>query len=104
MRYENMNPACRMMMCFGSRWALAVLLTLHECGPMRFGELRRAVAGGVSERMLAATLDELEQLNLVHRTVFAEVPPRVEYAAAPETVTLIPIIRCFREWAEEHAR
>ena len=97
-----MNPACRIMMCFGSRWALVVLLTLHERGQIRFGELRRAVHGGVSERMLAATLDELVGLGLVSRMVFAEVPPRVEYATTPKTVTLIPILYELRSWAEQN--
>ena len=96
-----MKPACRMMMCFGSRWALIVLLVLHEHGPIRFGELRRVVSGGISERMLAVTLDELEQLGLVSRTVFAEVPPRVEYTTTPKTVTLIPILYELRSWAEQ---
>ena len=102
MKYKMMNPACRMMICFGSRWALTVLLALHEHGPIRFGELRRAVSDVISERMLAATLDELVKLGLVSRTVFAEVPPRVEYATAPKTVTLIPIIYELRSWAEQN--
>lgn len=97
-------PACRLIGLVGTRWALRVLLTLDEQGRMRFGALRRAVPGGISERQLAATLDELEAAGLVARKVFAEVPPRVEYALSPERVSLIPILRELIAWAEEHTR
>ncbi len=95
------SPACRLIEQLGSRWALLVLLTLEERGTLRYNELRRAVPGGVSERMLAATLDGLEDAGLVVRTVWPEVPPRVEYRLAPRTATLLPILHQLRTWAEE---
>lgn len=64
-----------------SRWAPLVLISLRE-GTLRFSELRRRV-GGVSEKMLAQTLRTLERDGFVSRTVFPEVPPRVEYALSP---------------------
>ena len=90
------------MELFGSRWALLVLLTLEEAGTLRYSELRRRIPGPVSERMLAATLDGLERSELVVRTVWPEVPPRVEYRLAPKPATLLPILHRLRAWAEEN--
>jgi DNA-binding HxlR family transcriptional regulator len=61
-----------------SRWGVLVLVALLE-GTHRFSELRRKVAG-VSEKMLAQTLQTLEADGFVHREVFPEIPPRVEYS------------------------
>jgi len=96
-------PACRLIEQFGSRWALLVLLTLEAQGTLRYNELRRAVPGDVSERMLAKTLDGLERSGLVLRTVYPEVPPRVEYRLARKADTLLPILHRLRAWAEENA-
>lgn len=101
---EPSSAACRLMELFGSRWALQVLLTLESAGSLRYAELRRRIPGAISERMLAATLDELEQAGLVLRTVWPEVPPRVEYRLAPHTVTLLPILHELRAWAEASIR
>ena len=75
---------------FGSRWALLVLLTLEQHGTLRYSALRRNIPGGISERMLAATLDGLEQSGLVDRTVYPEVPPRVEYRLTPKPPRCCP--------------
>ena len=64
-----------------SRWAVLVLIVLSR-GTHRFSELRREVTG-VSEKMLAQTLRDLEHDGFVHREAFAEVPPRVEYCLTP---------------------
>lgn len=97
------SSACTLIERFGSRWALLTLFTLHEWGTLRFGELRRALPGGISERMLAATLDGLESAGLVDRTAYPEVPPRVEYRLDPRAEGLIPIVRQLIDWAERHA-
>lgn len=87
---------------FGSRWALLVLLTLYEQGVLRFSELRRAVPGAVSERMLAATVRDLEAAGLVARQVWPEVPPRVEYSLTPKAQSLVPLLEQLLEWAEKN--
>ena len=87
---------------FGSRWALLVLLTLHQRGVLRFSELRRAVPGAVSERMLAATVRDLEAAGLVVRQVWPEVPPRVEYSLTPKAQSLVPLLEQLLEWAEKN--
>lgn len=95
-------PACRLIEQFGSRWALLVLLTLESNGTLRFSDLRRAIPGNVSERMLASTLHELEALRLIHRTLYPEIPPRVEYRLADECRTLLPILHRLIEWSQQH--
>lgn len=99
---KNYSPACRLIENIGSRWALLALFALHEHGTLRFGELRRKM-DGVSERMLASTLDALENEGLVCRRVYAEVPPRVEYAVTARGEELLPIVRQLVEWAENTA-
>ena len=67
-----LSPACRLIGQFGNRWALVTLITLREHGTLRFRELLAAVPGGISERMLASTLQELESLGLISRTAYPE--------------------------------
>ncbi len=97
-----LSPACALFERFGSRWALLVLLTLHEHEVLRFGELTRSVPGGISERMLAATVRDLEQAGLIARKVWPEVPPRVEYRLTPKGESLVPLLRQLLEWAEKN--
>ena len=82
------------------KWSLLVIALLQE-RTMRFSELRRAV-DGVSQRMLTVTLRNLERDGLVRRTVYAEVPPRVEYRLSPLGCTLLSTIEALVHWTEEH--
>lgn len=77
------------------------ILVLIEKGINRFGEMKRALPS-ISERMLAKQLDELEADGILLRTVFAEVPPRVEYALTPYGETLFPIVKAMRRWGYIH--
>ncbi|MEU2348620.1 helix-turn-helix domain-containing protein [Modestobacter sp. NPDC049651] len=79
------------------KWAVLALAALHE-GPRRFGELRRRV-DGVSEKMLAQTLQVLERDGMVHREVRSAIPPHVEYTLtdlgaelAPQLMGLIGLV------------
>lgn len=98
-----LSPACRLVEQFGSRWALLVLFTLEAHGTLRYSALLRNITGNISERMLATTLDGLEQSGLIERNVHPEVPPRVEYRLAPKTATLLPILHELFAWARTHA-
>lgn len=100
---SSLSPACVLFERFGSRWALLVLLTLHERGVLRFGELARAIPGDISERMLAATVRDMEQAGLVARTAYPEVPPRVEYSLTPKGRSLVPLLQQLLGWAEKNA-
>jgi DNA-binding HxlR family transcriptional regulator len=81
-----------------SRWGTLVLISLKE-GTLRFGELRRRV-GGVSEKMLAQTVQLLERDGFVERAVFAEVPPRVEYSLTPMGRELAAHLAALGRWIE----
>jgi DNA-binding HxlR family transcriptional regulator len=61
----------------GDKWSLMIIGTLHQ-GPLRFSALQQAI-GGISQRMLTLNLRQLQRDGLITRTVYAEVPPRVEY-------------------------
>ena len=67
----------------------------------RFSDLRRAIPG-VSERVLARQLDDLERAGLVERTVYPEVPPRVEYCLTPFGGTLCPLLKQIWKWGVRH--
>ncbi|WP_304512057.1 winged helix-turn-helix transcriptional regulator [Demequina silvatica] len=84
----------------GDKWSLLVIATLGE-RTLRFGEVQAHVPG-ISQRMLTLTLRQLERDGLVRREVFAEVPPRVEYALTPRGATLITPASALAEWAIGH--
>ena len=86
----------------GGKWKILILWQLLR-RPCRFGELRRAIKG-VSQHMLTVHLRELEQEGILIRTVFAEVPPRVEYAVSPHGATLNGVMRALGEWGASHAK
>lgn len=82
------------------KWSLLTIVTLQE-GQLRFTELQRHIPG-ISQRMLTLTLRQLERDGLVTRTVFAEVPPRVEYRLTELGQTLIVPAQAFASWALDH--
>jgi len=86
----------------GGRWKLLILCKLED-GKLRFGELRNRI-DGITERMLTLQLRELEKEGLVKRTVYAEVPPRVEYELTSIATELIPIWRQLEEWGAKHRK
>jgi DNA-binding HxlR family transcriptional regulator len=84
----------------GDKWSVLVVLCLSE-GTLRFSALRRRVEG-VSQRMLTETLRQLERDGIVRRTVYAEVPVRVEYALTELGETLIAPLASLAAWAEQN--
>jgi DNA-binding HxlR family transcriptional regulator len=86
----------------GGKWKALILFHLRD-GVLRFGQLRRQIPG-VSERMLAQQLRELERQGVVHREVYREVPPRVEYWLTDYGKTLRPITDLMCEWGKRHQR
>ena len=78
---------------FGDKWSMLVLFLLNksDTGIMRFNEIRRFMSD-CSQKMLSQTLKNLEQSHLVHRQVYPEVPPRVEYSLTDTGKSLMPII------------
>jgi DNA-binding HxlR family transcriptional regulator len=86
----------------GGRWKGVVIFWLLS-GKHRFGELRRRVPN-CTERMLTLQLRELEEDGLVTRTVFPQVPPRVEYELTAFGRSLEPVLVGMREWGERYKR
>ncbi|MCU1470633.1 MAG: putative HTH-type transcriptional regulator YdeP [Glaciihabitans sp.] len=84
----------------GDKWSLLLIGILEE-GPRRFTELLRIVPG-ISRRMLTVTLRALERDGLVTRTIFAEVPPRVEYQVTDLGRTLSGPVMALASWAADH--
>ena len=88
---------------FGDKWSMLVLFMLHrsETGILRFNEIRRLMTD-CSQKMLSQTLKNLEQSHLVHREVYPEVPPRVEYSLTETGKSLMPAIIALIEWGQAH--
>lgn len=86
----------------GGKWKVAILWALSPSS-LRFGELKRGVPG-VTEKMLIQQLRELEHDGLITRTVFREVPPRVEYALTEWGRTLNAALAPLANWGEAYAR
>ncbi|MEI7033227.1 helix-turn-helix domain-containing protein [Streptomyces pratensis] len=84
----------------GGKWKVLILWALSE-RTCRFGELRRAVPG-VTEKVLSSHLRELEEDGIVHREVYAEVPPRVEYSLTPLGHSLNEALGPLGEWGRRH--
>ena len=85
------------------KWSLLVIYTLDKAGKeaMRFKELQREIPD-ISQKMLTVTLRTLEDDGYVTRTVYPEVPPRVEYALTSRAYTLLPHINALIGWALEN--
>ena len=92
-------PACPVettLMLIGDKWKVLILRDLLS-GTKRFGELKKSV-GNVSQKVLTAQLREMEEDGIVSRTVYAEVPPRVEYALTELGQSLKPILDSMWNW------
>lgn len=82
------------------KWVTLVLHALAD-GPLRRGELSRAVAGA-TQKMLTQTLRELERDGSLTRTIIPEVPVRVEYELTPLGSSMLGLVQTIRDWAEAH--
>jgi DNA-binding HxlR family transcriptional regulator len=93
-------PLTAALTAIGGKWSLICLYWL-DSRTRRFNELRRLMPE-VSHKVLAATLRSLEQEGLISRTVYAEVPPRVEHRLSGHGETVRPIIAAVRAWGQRH--
>lgn len=84
----------------GDKWKVLILRDLMP-GTKRFGVLKKSV-GNVSQKVLTAQLRAMEESGLVHREVYAEVPPRVEYSLTELGKSLKPILDSMWAWGEEY--
>lgn len=96
-------PACPVettLTLIGDKWKVLILRDLMP-GTKRFGELKKSI-GSVSQKVLTAQLRDMEESGLVERTVYAEVPPRVEYSLTELGRSLKPILDSLWNWGEEY--
>ena len=94
-------PACPVettLTLIGDKWKVLILRDLLP-GTKRFGELKKSI-GSVSQKVLTAQLRDMEAKGLVHRQVYAEVPPRVEYSLTDLGKSLRPILDALQAWGE----
>lgn len=98
MEHENCGVATTIKI-IGQKWTILILRDLFE-GAKRFGELEKSLKG-ISPRTLSLRLHKLEDEKLITRTVFAEVPPHVEYSLTNKGLSLNEIICKMREWGQE---
>ncbi|WP_330180844.1 helix-turn-helix transcriptional regulator [Nocardia sp. NBC_01503] len=81
----------------GGKWKSLILWELHEHGIRRFGELRKALPG-VSEKMLGQQLRELAEDGIIHRELYPEIPPRVDYSLTEEGAALNAALAPLGAW------
>ena len=96
-------PACPVettLTLIGDKWKVLILRDLMP-GTKRFGELKKSI-GNVSQKVLTAQLRAMEESGLLTRTVYAEVPPRVEYTLTELRKSLKPILDALWNWGEEY--
>lgn len=94
-------PSCPVettLMLIGDKWKVLILRDLMP-GTKRFGELKKSI-GGISQKVLTAQLRAMEENGLVIRTVYPEVPPRVEYSLTELGQSLKPVLDSMWDWGE----
>ena len=98
-------PACPVettLTLISDKWKVLILRDLMS-GARRFGELKRSL-GAVSQKVLTAQLRQMEDSGLLTRTVYPEVPPRVEYRLTDLGRSLKPVLDAMQSWGEEYQR
>lgn len=93
-------PVATTVQLIGSKWKLLILRNLMS-RPWRFNELRKDL-DGISQKVLTESLRSMESDGIIVRTVYAEVPPRVEYSLSPLGETLRPILDAMQIWGQEY--
>ena len=95
-------PAEFTLAMIGGRWKIPIIFHLLA-GRQRFSELSRALKG-VTQKMLTQQLREMERNGLVERKIYAQVPPKVEYALTELGRSLFPVVDAMCQWGERHGR
>ena len=93
-------PVETTLLLIGNKWKVLILRDLLD-GTKRFGELKRSI-GSVSQKVLTQQLRAMEEDGLVHREVYAEVPPRVEYSLTELGESLKPILDAMLNWGMDY--
>ena len=95
-------PAATTVQLIGNKWRLLIIRNLLV-RPWRFNELQKSL-DGISQKVLTDNLRSLETDGIITRTVYAEVPPRVEFALSPLGESMRPILNSMQAWGEAYKR
>ena len=95
-------PVETTLLLIGDKWKVMILRDLMT-GTKRFGALRRSIPA-ISQKMLTQQLRAMEADGLVHREVYAEVPPRVEYSLTETGASLRPVLDAMSVWGRQYQR
>jgi DNA-binding HxlR family transcriptional regulator len=93
-------PVATTVQIIGNKWKLLIIRNLMS-RPWRFNELQRSL-DGISQKVLTDNLRSMEKAGIITRTVYAEVPPRVEYALSELGESMRPILDSMRVWGENY--
>ena len=94
-------PIYKVMELFQGKWTVWILFELSRHETMRFGEIKKAIPG-ISNTMLASTLKDLEEKELVERIQYNEIPPHVEYIATNKAKDLKVVFNAMSEWGSKN--
>jgi len=94
-------PIRNVLSRISDKWSLLILCSLQAKGVMRYKDIRAAVPD-ISQKMLSSTLKQLENSNMITRTMYREIPPRVEYALTDTGKELMPAVQMMIQWAQVH--
>jgi DNA-binding HxlR family transcriptional regulator len=101
---KNKNYTCSFEITIdliGGKWKPLIIWHLGSKGTQRFNELKRLIPG-ITQKMITQQLRELEADNLVVRTVYPQVPPKVEYSLTEFGKSLMPILKLMCKWGEDY--
>lgn len=104
LNFKNKNYTCTFEITIdliGGKWKPLIIWHLGSKGTKRFSELKKMIPK-VTQKMLTQQLRELEADNLVHREVYPQVPPKVEYSLTDLGKSLMPILSMMCKWGEEY--
>ena len=94
-------PMCNLQALLGGKWKILILWYVSFYKVQRFGELLRRL-DGITQSTLTKQLRELEEAGFLRRTVYPEVPPKVEYTRTPLGESFVPVLYEMLRWSEEH--
>jgi len=97
----DIKPFSYAMSLIDGKWKMHILFWLWKTNTLRYGQLKKAL-GNVSHKMLSNQLKELESDELITRTEYPQVPPKVEYSLTEKGLSLMPVMQALCCWGHEH--
>ena len=98
---EKCRSMCRLQSVISGKWKILIIWYISFYKMQRFNELRRRLVG-ITHATLTKQLRELEEDGFIRRTVYAEVPPRVEYTLTEMGIGFVPVLMAMQNWSEEN--